>query len=531
MRRPSTRTMGVLCPDWPLVAAGLSEVPSACVHAGRVLVCSAAARREGVRAGQRRREAEGLCGDLAVIPRDEARDARVFEKVVAAVAAFTPRVEVLVPGVCAFPTRGPARYFGGEQALASLIRQAVAPVSCRIGIADGPFAAVRAAERGVIVEHGRTAEFLAPLPVSVLGMPEMADLLNRLGIRTLGDLGGLGEGAVTERFGSDGARAWHLSQGMDDRALVLSDPPPDLSVRRELEGLADRVDTAAFFAAGLAEELCSRLSALELACTRLRVEAETEHGETLSRLWRADRPFTARTMVDRVRWQLEGWLTASVSGSVASQHDVQEPTGAIAVLGLVADEVIRYTGRQIGFWGEASEADLRAERGLVRIQGLLGHEAVVTAVASGGRSFAEQYRLVPWGDPRGAVDGSDTPAGGSRRRVKPKPAPPGPPWPGRLIGPAPAVVLDSSAPAVEVALRDAEGELVRVSGRGQLSAEPAVCGSREVSGWAGPWPIDERWWDSGAHRRRARMQVMLADGSARLLALEDGHWYVEASYD
>ncbi|MBW8825938.1 MAG: hypothetical protein JF603_06275, partial [Acidobacteria bacterium] len=49
--------------------------------------------------------------------------------------------------------------------------------------------------------------------------------------------------------------------------------------------------------------------------------------------------------------------------------------------------------------------------------------------------------------------------------------------------------------------------------------------------WCGPWPVDERWWDTAARRRRARLQVALADGTAHLLALESGRWTVEATYD
>ena len=45
------------------------------------------------------------------------------------------------------------------------------------------------------------------------------------------------------------------------------------------------------------------------------------------------------------------------------------------------------------------------------------------------------------------------------------------------------------------------------------------------------WLSDERWWDALAHRRRARFQVRVADGSAHLLALESQQWWVEASYD
>ncbi|MGA8460498.1 MAG: hypothetical protein WB800_34235, partial [Streptosporangiaceae bacterium] len=69
--------------------------------------------------------------------------ARAFEQVVAAVEELCPRVEVLHPGACAIGARGPARYFGGEEVLARKIIDAVAccGIACRVGVADGMFAA------------------------------------------------------------------------------------------------------------------------------------------------------------------------------------------------------------------------------------------------------------------------------------------------------------------------------------------------------------------------------------------------------
>jgi len=83
---------------------------------------------------------------------------------------------------------------------------------------------------------------------------------------------------------------------------------------------------------------------------------------------------------------------------------------------------------------------------------------------------------------------------------------------------------------------DAAGDPVRVSGRGELSAPPArlsVAGGpwSDVVAWAGPWPLEERWWDAAGSRRRARLQLVLADGPARLAVLEGGRWQVTATYD
>ena len=59
---------------------------------------------------------------------------------------FCPRIEVLRPGLCAFGTRGPARYFGGEPELARKVAEAVGLLGydCGVGVADGLFAALLA---------------------------------------------------------------------------------------------------------------------------------------------------------------------------------------------------------------------------------------------------------------------------------------------------------------------------------------------------------------------------------------------------
>jgi protein ImuB len=107
------------------------------------------------------------------------------------------------------------------------------------------------------------------------------------------------------------------------------------------------------------------------------------------------------------------------------------------------------------------------------------------------------------------------------------------PWPGRLPTPSPAWVHGEPVVADVV---DGAGEQVLVSGRGALSAAPArvsVAGGpwADVAAWAGPWPLEERWWDTARRRRRARLQLVTADGQARLLTLESGGWRVEATYD
>lgn len=561
------RTLLLWCPDWPVLAAEIVDGvpatdPVAVLHANRVVACSERARAEGVRRGLRRREAQGRCPQLTVVDHDPGRDARAFEPVVAAVEEVVAGVEVIRPGACALAARGPSRYLGGEEAAAERIVEHVAQtcaVESQVGIADGVFAAGLAARDGRIVPPGGTPEFLAGLPVEALGRPTLTDLLRRLGVRTLGDFAALPAGDVLARFGFDGALAHRLAAGRDHRPLAVRQPPADLTVTADHDEPIDRVDAAAFAARTLAEQLHERLAAHGLACTRLGIEAVTAHGQELHRVWRHDGLLTAAAIADRVRWQLDGWLSGSNGRGGARPA---RPTAGIIRLRLVPDGVLAQAGLQPGLWGETGEERERAHRALSRVQGILGPEAVVTAVLGGGRSPADQVRLVPWGDERlparpgppplptaepprptepvapdgetGVVRAGAVARSGRRGGVaRSGGAAPVPPWPGRIPPPAPAVVLPTPLPA---AVHDAAGEPVVVSARLAVSAAPArlTVGTgrpAEIAGWAGPWPVDERWWAPAEARRRARFQVCLADGAALLLAVEGGQWLVEAIYD
>ena len=86
---------------------------------------------------------------------------------------------------------------------------------------------------------------------------------------------------------------------------------------------------------------------------------------------------------------------------------------------------------------------------------------------------------------------------------------------------------------------DARGVVVGVTGRHELDAVPArvsVSGHEyRIERTAGPWPVEERWWDPRRRRRHVRLQVLVrnARGARRvfLLGLEDGEWHLLGRYD
>jgi len=514
-------------PHWPVVVAGAApDEPVMVLHANRVIAHSVAAGADGVAVGQRRRDAQSRCPLVRIEQHDPTRDARAFERVVQAVAAIVPRIEITEPGTLTFMTRGPSRYFGGDAAMAATVaRVAIEAAGLAsggtfgLGIADGRFAAGVAARRAarssdpVVIAAGQqaAAAFLAPLPVRMLtvvaGVPtEFVQLLGRLGVHRLGELTALPLLEVAARFGPLGGFAHRIAGGGDDRLPGTHDPPVGLAVQRVFEEPVHHSDALVFVARQLAEELVGQLGADGRVCTRLVVIAETEHSETSERTWYRSNGLSAAAVVERVRWQLEAW----------AQNETL--TAGVTLLRLDPVEVRSDDGVQLGLWGGRTQADEWAVRAVARMVAVAGEQQVLVPAAQGGRHPHEAFTWV-------SAVAADLLEPDDRLSIRDAP------WPGRLPSPSPAIV--HSCPQA-VTVIDAVGGAVRVTGRGFVSAPPAAVQSKAINevvqAWAGPWPVEERWWDLARSRRMARFQVLTCSGRLLLLALERGQWWLTAEY-
>ncbi|KAA1424077.1 DNA polymerase Y family protein [Nocardioides antri] len=549
------RVLVAWCPDWS-VTAGLFELaetgetgetattalgrrptsdqPAAVLSNNVVEVCNAAARADGVRRGQRRRDAQARCPELVLLPANPERDARYFEPVLATVEELRPGVAPIRPGLLAVPA--PGRYFGGESHAAALVAQHLVDAGvwdCRLGVADDLFTAEQAARQAevqdsVVVPPGTSATFLQSLPVRVLadatdGGEEgraLADLLRRLGLRTLGDFARLSAAEVSNRFGSFGLSVWQRVHGGAPTALGSRTPPPELACEIGFEPPLESAEAVCFSVRTTAERFVQGLAARQLVAVAVRIEAEADGVVTSARTWLHPRCFTSRDLVDRVHWQLQAGMPSS---GLRSRQDAGSVRAPIERVRFLPETVEAAADHADGLWGGG--ADEQVTRGVARIQAMIGFDAVRTPVLQGGRSVADRQASVPWGERSVGLRPLDRP------------------WPGRIPGPAPARVFSVPLAADVV---DESGRTVAVTERGMVTGEPwrfridpvdagadvAVRRWTPVASWAGPWPVDEAWWlaDGGAGRS-ARFQVVGVDGRAWLLVWRATGWEVEAGYD
>jgi protein ImuB len=240
----------------------LAPEPGGTQQVGEV---SLAAEAFGIHPGMRLGEALARCPQLTLVPPDPAGVADHWERMLVRLESVGAAVEPERPGLVCFDARGLLRLHGGLEGVLRAARTALR-MPARFGVAPSRFSSVAAATRartrrpeivGATGGHGGggvrggsrgpggpggsegrelARAYLAPLPVSLLrARPALADLpeaLERLGIRTLGELADLPAAALADRFGKPGLLAYELARGGDS---ALSPRPAGEFLREALE--------------------------------------------------------------------------------------------------------------------------------------------------------------------------------------------------------------------------------------------------------------------------------------------------------
>jgi protein ImuB len=224
----------VLFPRFQLtVAAGdrseLMQTPTALAPepggTGQVGEVSLAAEAFGIHPGMRLGEALARCPRLTLVPPDPAGVADFWERLLVRLESMGAEVEPERPGLVCFDAGGLLRLCGGIEGVLASARR-VLRVPARFGVAPSRFAAVAAATRArvrrpVIVSGGlkQAREFLSTQPVALLrarpALAELPEALERLGVKTLGEVAALQPAAVADRFGATGLLAHQLANGGD----------------------------------------------------------------------------------------------------------------------------------------------------------------------------------------------------------------------------------------------------------------------------------------------------------------------------
>jgi DNA polymerase-4 len=207
---------------------------------GVIAAASYEARRFGVFSAMGSVHAQRLCPDVVFLPGNFPLYQEVSTDVHAIFHSVTPYVEGLALDEAFLDVTGSLKIFGTAKDIAHLIRERITTeigIPCSVGIATNKFIAKIASKaakpiataegvregRGVVqVVSGSELSFLHPLPMkSLWGVgPVTQEKLDRIGMKTIGDLAALPLHVLTVAVGEAHGRHLHdLSHGRDDRPV------------------------------------------------------------------------------------------------------------------------------------------------------------------------------------------------------------------------------------------------------------------------------------------------------------------------
>ncbi len=541
----AARIACIVVPLFPLAARLRSEpgLAGAAVavfegngNAARVVAATRPARRAGIQAGQTLPQARALLPDLLARGRDHESERAAQEALTEVADGFSPRVESADEGVVYFDAAGipmpppavaphptsppsvaphPDPLPGGERerdAEARLGRAVIAAVEkaglpARFGIAASKLAARVAAglpESPTVVAEGEEAGFLAPLPLARLApVMELADTLERWGIRSIGELARLPEGEVASRLGELGRELHATARGVDPRPLEPRLPSPSLSEGMELEWPLVSLEPFLFVGNAALERLVRRLESQGLACRRLEVGLKLDPEGYDSRAITLPAPTRdVKTLLTLTRLELEA-----------------RPPGAPVVGFTFTAQPDRTRQAQLALFGPAALSPDRLATTIARLVAMLGVERVGSPRTVDGH-VPERLAVADYSPPPPPLERRAPRTGRGLLAI-------------RVL--RPAVELDVTT---RVPLSPPGGERVGVRGdfhrplslQSSTGAEPEISGAVRVA--AGPWNLEEGWW-SAAPASRDYWDVELASGGLYRIYRDRASekWYADGMYD
>src|SRR5688572_1185379 len=496
-------------------------------NAARVVAATRPARRAGIQAGQTLPQARALLPDLLARGRDRESERAAQEALTEVADGFSPRVESADEGVVYFDAAGipmpplsvaphPDPLPKGERekdAEARLRRAVIAAVEkaglpARFGIAASKLAARVAAglpDSPTVVPEGEEARFLAPLPLARLApVMELADTLERWGLRSIGELAKLPEGEVASRLGELGRELHATARGVDPRPLEPRLPSFDLSEGMELEWPLVSLEPFLFVGNAALERLVRRLESQGLACRRLEVGLKLDPEGYDARAVTLPAPTRdVKTLLTLTRLELEA-----------------RPPGSPVVGFTFTAHPDRARQAQLALFGPAALSPDRLATTIARLVAMLGVERVGSPRAVDGH-VPERFAVADYSPPPPPLERRAPRTGRGLLAI-------------RVLWPPVEVTVEDRHPEpfdfAQGRLREGSRAFRPTSLQSTNGSEPEISGAVRVA--AGPWNLEEGWW-SAAPASRDYWDVELATGGLYRIYRDRASekWYADGMYD
>jgi len=265
---------------------------------GVVASCSYAARAFGVRSAMPMSRAIKICPDLIIVSHHHGNYGKVSDQVMERLHNLSPLVEqISIDEAFMDVSDLPESSLALARDLQARIR-AELDLPCSLGVASNKLVAKIATDVGkaavrtgqspsaiMVVPPGEEAAFLAPLPHTALwGVgPKTAAQLDRLGLKTIGDIARWPEADLARRFGKWGHDLARHAKGIDDRPVETWRETKSIS--QEITFNRDVADGASLHHTlrELSDQVGHRLRESSLAGTTIKLKLRWPDFTTISR--------------------------------------------------------------------------------------------------------------------------------------------------------------------------------------------------------------------------------------------------------
>jgi protein ImuB len=247
----------------------------------KVMAVSEAARRAGVAMGMPKATAAQFLG-VEIRARSLALEKSAHAALLDLGWSISPRIEETAADTMVVDVAGLGSIFGNEEAIAGELLKRGRACGLRLNVAVAAnIGTALVAARGIagacVIAAGTEAARLSELPVSVLLLSEeMAETLERWGVRTCGALAGLPVLQLSERLGQEGVRLQALARGDVTRAMAVAEPGHTFEEEMELDDAVEELEPLSFLLGRLLDQLCARLTARALAASVIHMRFELE---------------------------------------------------------------------------------------------------------------------------------------------------------------------------------------------------------------------------------------------------------------
>ncbi|HWD08519.1 MAG TPA: DNA polymerase IV [Actinomycetota bacterium] len=260
---------------------------------GVVTSASYEARRCGVTSAMPTSRARRLCPHGIFVAPDFEAYGRLSRAVRDVFDSFSPVVEPLSLDEAFLDLSGATLMWEGPEPMARALRRAVKEqtgLTVSVGVAPNKFLAKIASRRAkpdglVIVAPDDVEAFLRPLPASELwGVGERTtELLDRLGLRTIGDIAAVPAATLQRALGPLGLQVARLASGADARRVVADPPRKSVGAEETFERDLVTDEEVARGLLGLADRVSSRLRAQGVSGQTVNVKVRFSSFTTLTR--------------------------------------------------------------------------------------------------------------------------------------------------------------------------------------------------------------------------------------------------------